>query len=426
MIWETWQATLEPLRAELNRLLGETWEEWQIPREAKAGWPEPATAAHAAWWEARIARQKEIDASIARNAEIELLYDRPYEKKGVVRVTGPFTVESLSPHRVLPADEDDPWLGVGEDGADEDGEESPHPNPPPLRRERGLRGGAGPARAMVGPAGKPRRPGDGGQGDDFVRVVLENLKAAGVQNTKKGERLELVELRPWPGEWIAAEGRYLEAGVERRAAVCIGPEFGTVGQELVRAAAKEAVTYFDTLVVCGFAFEAQVGQETQKLGKLTVLKARMSQELHMGDALKKTGAGNLFVVFGEPDLELRPAGDGKWEVEIRGVDIFDPTTGEIRSSQDPAQDIACWLVDTDYDEESFFVRHAYFLNGRAHDPYAALKRTLKAEVDEEAWASLYRTVSRPFAAPASGRIAVKVINHYGDEVMKVYRVPPRQ
>ena len=193
----------------------------------------------------------------------------------------------------------------------------------------------------------------------------------------------------------------------------------------MRAAAKEAVTYFDTLVVCGFAFEAQVGQETQKLGKLTVLKARMSQELHMGDALKKTGAGNLFVVFGEPDLELRPAGDGKWEVEIKGVDIFDPTTGEIRSSQDPAQDIACWLVDTDHDEESFFVRHAYFLNGRAHDPYAALKRTLKAEVDEEAWASLYRTVSRPFVTPASGRIAVKVINHYGDEVMKVYRVPPK-
>ena len=113
------------------------------------------------------------------------------------------------------------------------------------------------------------------------------------------------------------------------------------------------------------------------------------------------------------------------EVEIKGVDIFDPTTGEIRSSTDPAQDIACWLVDTDYDEESFFVRHAYFLNGRAHDPYAALKRTLKAEVDEEAWASLYRTVSRPFGVPASGRIAVKVINHYGDEMMKVYRIPPR-
>jgi adenine-specific DNA-methyltransferase len=153
-----------------------------------------------------------------------------------------------------------------------------------------------------------------------------------------------------------------------------------------------------------------------------VLKARMSQELHMGDALKKTGVGNLFVVFGEPDLELRPAGDGRWEVEIKGVDIFDPTTGETRSSQDPAQDIACWFVDTDYDEESFFVRHAYFLNGRAHDPYAALKRTLKAEIDEEAWASLYRTVSRPFPTPTSGRIAVKVINHYGNEVMKVYRL----
>lgn len=193
-----------------------------------------------------------------------------------------------------------------------------------------------------------------------MRVVLENLKAAGVQNTKKDERLTFVELKPWPGGVIAAERRYLEGEVERHAAVCIGPEFDTVGQDLVR----------------GFAFEAHVGEETQKLGRLTVLKARMSQELHMGDALKKTGAGNLFVVFGEPDLKLRQTGEGLREVEIKGGDIFDPTTGEIRSSRDPAEDIACWFIDTDYDEESFFVRHAYFLNGRAHDPYAALKRTL--------------------------------------------------
>lgn len=148
----------------------------------------------------------------------------------------------------------------------------------------------------------------------------------------------------------------------------------------------------------------------------------MSHELQMGDALKRTGAGNLFVVFGEPDIELRRTGDGSWQVEIKGVDIFDPTTGEVRASQKVEDDIACWLIDTDYDEESFFVRHAYFLNGRSSDPYAALKRTLKAEIDEAAWATLHATASRPFPTPSSGKIAVKVINHYGDEAMKVYRV----
>ena len=217
------------------------------------------------------------------------------------------------------------------------------------------------------------------------------LKAAGVQNTKKGERLELVELRPWPGEWIAAEGRYLEAGVERRAAVCIGPEFGTVGQELVRAAAKEAVTYFDTLVVCGFASRRRSARR-REAGKLTVLPARMSHDLHMGDALKKTGAGNLFMVFGEPDVELRPAGDGKWEVEIRGVDIFDPTTGEIRSSTTRTGHRL--LVHRHRLRRRELLRPPRLLPRRRTTPTTELKRTLKAEIDEEAWATLYRDRSR--------------------------------
>jgi len=203
--------------------------------------------------------------------------------------------------------------------------------------------------------------------------------------------------------------------------VCIGPEYGTVGPELVRDAAKEAVKFADLLIVCGFAFDPHVGEESDQLGRLTILKARMNPDLSMGDELlKKTGAANLFMVFGEPDITIENAPDDKVVVEIRGLDIYDPTTGAIRSHS--VDDIACWFIDTDYNGESFFVRHAYFLG--ADDPYDKLKRALKAEIDEATWATLYSNRSRPFARPETGRIAVKVINHYGDEVLKVVEVKP--
>lgn len=147
----------------------------------------------------------------------------------------------------------------------------------------------------------------------------------------------------------------------------------------------------------------------------------MNPDLAMGaDLLKKTGAGNLFMVFGEPDVSIERTADGKVVVEIRGVDVYDPTTGEVRSNT--TDQIACWFIDTSYNAESFFVRDAYFTG--AGDPYASLKRALRADIDEAAWATLYQTRSRPFDPPASGKIAVKVINHYGDEVMKVYEVEP--
>ena len=144
----------------------------------------------------------------------------------------------------------------------------------------------------------------------------------------------------------------------------------------------------------------------------------MNADLHMADDLKNTGKGNLFVIFGEPDIEILPADSGKIRVKVKGVDVFHPQTGEVRS--DGPEGIACWFIDTDYNEESFFVRHAYFLG--ANDPYKALKTTLKAEINEEAWATLNSDTSRPFDKPKNRRIAVKVINHLGDEVMKVFKV----
>ena len=322
--------------------------------------------------------REDIGAAIAKHAETETLYDKPYEDNRRIRVTGPFTVESLSPHRVLSTDQDAP---VSE---------------------------------MAG-----RRESDSGQ---FESMILDNLRKAGVQNTKKKERLVFDRLDPHPGTWIQATGSYTDVdGKSRRVAISIGPEHGTVGPQQVKSAALEAVKGLghDVLVVCGFAFDPHVSEEAKNYGKLTVLPTRMNPDLAMGEELlKKTGAANLFTVFGEPDIEVNGGKDGYLTVHLNGVDVYDPTTGGIRSSS--TDDIACWFIDTDYNGESFFVRHAYFTG--AEEPYEKLKRALRAEVDEGAWSALYSTVSRPFARPKSGKIAVKVINHYGDEVLKVFEV----
>jgi adenine-specific DNA-methyltransferase len=545
VIWKRFQETLEPLRAQLNQTLGKSWEEWEIPREADPHWPPATSHLHSHWWEQRIARQKEIDASIAAKADYEYLYDRPFEDRSKVRVAGPFTVESLSPHRVL--------------GVDEDGE---------LIDDRVADGGGA------------------GEGRDFVSLILENLKSAGVQQAHKEDRIRFTALTPWPGELVCAEGlisgewsvisgqdarrspqatsHSSPATNHYRAAIFIGPEFGTVSRpDLVQAAREAGDAGFDVLIACAFNYDAH-STEFAKLGRIPVLKARMNADLHMAEDLKSTGKGNLFVIFGEPDIEVvsglwlvassgrlvanydlvkelsglgsleeinrlggadlprlkelsagravrvdraapqggglgavehrggggpeqhgrvpsEPergerlaggggdatdhrgapadavrtgpgappgAGDGdrqdarrakalaelqtltaadfplslttshKSQVTVYGVDVFHPNTGEVRS--DGPEGIACWFIDTDYNEESFFVRHAYFLG--ANDPYKALKMTLKAEIDEEAWATLHSDTSRPFDRPESGRVAVKVINHLGDEVMKVLRV----
>ena len=187
--------------------------------------------------------------------------------------------------------------------------------------------------------------------------------------------------------------------------------------DLVLAAREAGDAGFDVLIACAFNYEAHTTEFT-KLGRIPVLKARMNADLHMAEDLKNTGAGNLFVIFGEPDIDLIPVGTDQVQVKVNGVDVFKPQTGEVVS--DGKDGIACWFIDTDYNEESFFVRQAYFLG--ANDPYGALKTTLKAEIDAEAWASLNSDTSRPFPKPKSGRIAVKVINHLGDEVMKIFRV----
>ena len=378
VIWEDAQQELEPIREELNRALGQSWEEWEIPGEAEDDWPEEAVRLHTQWWEQRIARQSKIDASIAANANYEYLYDKPYEDRGKVRVAGPFTVESISPHRVLGVDENGDIIAESSNGY--------------------------------------------GSEYDFAQVMLDNLRSSGVQQAHREDRIEFTSITPWPGRLVCADGRYTEGdeedGIERRAAIFIGPEFGTVSRpDLVEAAREAADGGFDVLIACAFNYEAHT-TEFESLGRVPVLKARMNADLHMAEDLKNTGKGNLFVIFGEPDIDILDADDDQIRVRVNGVDVFHPNTGEVRS--DGPEGIACWFIDTDYNEESFFVRHAYFLG--ASDPYKSLKTTLKAEIDADAWATLRSDTSRPFDKPDSGRIAVKVINHLGDEVLKVFRV----
>jgi adenine-specific DNA-methyltransferase len=255
-------------------------------------------------------------------------------------------------------------------------------------------------------------------GLSFAQMILENLKAAGVQQAQKEDRITFTSLVPWPGELVCGEGQYREGDVERRAGIFIGPEFGTVGRaDLVRAAREAGDAAFDVLISCAFNYEAHA-TEFSRLGRIPVLKARMNADLHMAGDLKATGTANLFVIFGEPDIDIHHQTDGQIFVQVKGVDVFDPSTGEVRS--DSADGIACWFIDTDYNEESFFVRHAYFMG--QNDPYSALRTTLKVEINADAWATLHSDTSRPFPRPTSGRIAVKVINRLGDEVMKVFRV----
>jgi len=418
VIWERFEEDLKPLREQLTKALPADWlesyrkrqkytaevppeiQEWEVPREAPEDWPQSTRELHERFWKLRIERQKEIDASIAARADQEYLYDKPYEDKSKVRVAGPFTVESLSPHRVLGVDENDELIDPLEDDKGEYGEER-----------------------------------------DFVQIILENLKTAGVQQAHKEDRIEFDLLKPWPGDLICAEGVFRQdvpdkqdghpepgqtnpvnpvnpVQKEQRAAIFIGPEFGTVSRpDLVEAAREAADAGFDVLIACAFNYEAHAS-EFHKLGRIPVLKARMNADLHMADDLKNTGKGNLFVIFGEPDIDIIETDDDQIQVKVNGVDVFHPSTGEVRS--DGPDGIACWFIDTDYNEESFFVRHAYFLG--ANDPYKALKTTLKAEIDQEAWETLHSDTSRPFPKPDSGRIAVKVINHLGDEVMKIFRI----
>ncbi|MFD3886710.1 site-specific DNA-methyltransferase [Streptomyces microflavus] len=342
-----------------------------------------------------------IETAIQRHAEYETLFDRAYENKKALRVAGPFTVESLSPHRSISFDGELP------------------------KSEQAAKQATG--------------------GGSYAETILEHIKTAGVQNGIRDERLVFESIEPASGRTLTAVGvrEQADAGTPARVGIALGPEYGTVDPLFIKNAAREAIAAgnLDLLLVLGFAFDptaveavaefkpaaqnfASVVRE-RTVGKLPVMLVRMNADLSMGDELAKSSTANLFTVFGEPDIEVTETSDGQLVVEVKGVDTYNPTTGKISSLT--IDSIMLWSLDTDYDSDAFFVRHVYF-NGKSEgkpgdlNPYEKLQKTLKAEIDQDAWASLYATRSRPFAKPVSGKIAVKVINYYGDEVLKVIEV----
>ncbi len=378
VIHQRYEKNLAELHKKLNAVTKQKYKEWEIPAIAEEEWSETAKQLHAKYITAKQKQQKEMNNSVAINAEDEILVDCPYKAQKTVRVTSAFTVESLSPHRILPTDSEDENFN----------------SRPKSESKNETR---------------------------FWDVVLENLRKAGVRNTKKDERLHFTDLSPWAsGKHIQFIGRYMENNKEKQAAICVGPEFGTVARSLLTNAAREAADYFNLLIVLGYGFDAHADNKIARIGNLPVLRVHMNNDLRMADRLKSSDKGNLFVSFGEPDIRLHKIDGDKWEVEILGIDIFDPTTGETKFSSN--NDIACWFIDINYNEESFFVRHAYFCGAIEDDPYKKLKTALKSDINADAWQSLYKTRSRSFPKPESGLIAVKAINHFGDEVMKIFKV----
>lgn len=373
-IWEEFKPEMDQLREKLGGL-----EEWELPRPESEAAKKLDKALLEKWWELRKARQKRIDDSIQKNADYEPLYDKPYTDNGKVRVSGPFTIESLSPYRSMIV------------GADEE---------------------------LIDPQEIASEAEDNKPVQDFAEMIIDELKRAGVQQSDKQHRISFTSMESVPGNYICACGTYERDGKVVHAGIIVGPEFGTVtGADLTQACREAKMLGYDEIICCAFSYEANIG--ALEFPGMPIIKARMNAELHMAGELKSTGTGNLFVVFGEPDIDIMEEGDGKYRVRIKGVDIFDPKKGEVRSSD--TKDIACWFVDTNYNAQSFFVRQAYFLGQK--DPYEQLKKTLNTEIDREAWESLNSDVSRPFEKPETHHIAVKIINHLGDEVMKVFRIP---
>lgn len=377
-IWEQHSHAINEIVNSLNIELNSSLQEFSIPRIPDPEWPPKAKEIHENWMKALSKRQEAIDKSIKSLSGSDPIFDQPYEDTSKIRVSGPFTVESLSPHRTATIDESDVALGTKNPVIKTEGEA------------------------------------------DFDQMILETLRKAGVQQPQKNAKINFESIAGWPGSFIAAKGHYKDLDGEiKSAGIFIGPEFGTVSRvHLVEAARECADAGFDVLISCAFNYDA-ISTEFDKLGPLPILKARMNTDLHMQNNLENTGAGNLFVIFGEPDIDIIDTANNKIQVKIHGIDIYDPSTAEVRS--DEPDSIACWFIDSDYNGESFFVRQAYFLG--QDDPYKSLKTSLKSDIDLEAWNSLNSDTSIPFVKPSTGRIAVKVINHLGDEVMKIYRVP---
>jgi adenine-specific DNA-methyltransferase len=341
-------------------------------------WPEAAEKAFAAFWELKQQKRREIDASIQRNAPQETLYDRPQVKRGVVRVTGPFTVEAIPVPMV----------------------EDPGEAPVPAFEEEE-------ARARVSDAA-----------GDYLTTMLNLLKQSGGVIFPGNKKMALSNLRPLNVGILHAEAETGQNGETLKVALSFGPPHGPVTavqtDEAIRTARRSG---YDILVLAGFSIEASAQalvQET-KIPGLSVHFANIAPDVLVGDLLKTTRASQLFTVFGQPDVTVHPRKDGTFVAALRGVDIYDPTTGAVHHTR--GEDVAAWFLDTDYDGMTFHICQAFFPGDP--DAWDKLQRALRAQIDPEAFAKMRGTASFPFKPGEHNRIAVKVIDFRGNEVVKV-------
>jgi adenine-specific DNA-methyltransferase len=370
----------EPLLETVYRLTGHRWESLgevpdPIPPE---DWPDAAKDALRRFWELKRQKRKEIDESIQRNAPQEVLYDRPKVVRGVVRVSGPFTVEAIP----VPAVEDPAQATIPQFEAEE-------------------------ARACVSD-----------RGGDYLTTMINLLKQQGGVLFPGGKKLELANIRPLRLGYLHAEAEARQNGNVLRVAISFGPQHGPVIAHQVQEAIPTAkMNGYQVLIFAGFAFDPEAQALIQKapVAGLQVHFANIAPDVLVGDLLKTTRASQIFTVFGQPDVRVEKQKDGTYRVELRGVDIYDPLTGEVHSSR--GEDVAAWFLDTDYDGKTFHICQAFFPGDP--DAWEKLQRALKAQIAPEAFEQMRGTVSFPFEPGEHRRIAVKVIDFRGNEVVRV-------
>jgi adenine-specific DNA-methyltransferase len=370
----------EPLLETVYRLTGHRWEGLgQVPDPVPPeGWPDEAQAALRRFWELKRRKRQEIDASIQRNAPQEVLYDRPRVVRGVVRVSGPFTVEAIP----VPTVEDPTEAPIPQFEAEE-------------------------ARTRISD-----------RGGDYLTNMVNLLKQQGGVLFPGGKKLELMNIRPLNLGYLHAEAEAQQNGNGLRVAISFGPQHGPItgiqADEAIRTARRAG---YDILILAGFAIEAVAQALTQEVSfhDFSVHFANIAPDVLVGDLLKTTRASQIFTVFGQPDVRVEKHKDGTYRVELRGVDIYDPLTGEAYSTR--GEDVAAWFLDTDYDGKTFHICQAFF-PGDA-DAWEKLQRALKATIPEEAFEQMRGTVSFPFQPGEHRRIAVKVIDFRGNEVVRV-------
>ena len=369
-------------------ILPETaWQEWEVPFDADADWPEALRVALTEYRAAFQAKMKEVNACIESSSEGEELVDQPQIERGKLRVSGPFTVEAVQP-----------------------AEES-------LDTESPIGGEPEEALETFDSAGEPSRSRHPAapNAEAYLTQMLRLLRQDGVR-FPNNQTMQFATLDALEGGILHAEGRW--EGTERSVAVTFGPQHGPVtARQVSRCLRIAAQRGYDELVFAGFSFDgaAQAAIQADPDPSVRSHLAHINPDVMMGALLKDTSSTQLFTVFGLPRTTLEAQRDGKYTITMEGVDIYEPVKDAVFSAN--ADKVAAWFVDTDYDESTFCISQAFFPDKKAWERIA---RALKGVVDVERFEQFSGTVSLPFAAGQHQRVAVKVIDARGNEVMRVH------